>query len=121
MLLLCISLVISPTNKYAKKPNNSEESSEVLYRDAILALISESIENSLVGYYGELPRYHLFNTKILDIERLEEGAFAFKLNVEVRSWRGPLPPYGLDTLKMEISPSGIRVLKFSHKDIQSLM
>ncbi|MGG0657247.1 DUF3888 domain-containing protein [Rummeliibacillus pycnus] len=111
--------VIFPVYIYAEK-SNVEESSEVLYRDAVLTLISDSINNSLVGHYGELPKYHLSSTKILNFRRIEEGGYSFEADVQVKSWTTPLPPYGLDTLKIEISPAGVGVLKFEHKEINSL-
>ncbi|WP_141705389.1 DUF3888 domain-containing protein [Vulcanibacillus modesticaldus] len=58
--------------------------------------------------------------KIIKIERLIEGGYKFKMKILVHSWKSAVPPYGLDTITLEMGPSGTFVTEFIHRDVEKL-
>ena len=93
---------------------------EILYRDALLSLLSKDINNVLVGYYGENVNFNLFSMEILEFKRLKEGGYIFKTKLLVHTWKSALPPYGHDMITLEISSTGTFVTEFIHKDVYRL-
>lgn len=93
-------------------------SSNVLNKDVILTLITNNINDAIVGYYGEYRDIHLYNAKILEIKRIGEDEFHFEIKVQVETEKKP-SQIGLETITIEISPFRSVVTEFSHKTIQS--
>ncbi|WP_239614705.1 DUF3888 domain-containing protein [Cohnella mopanensis] len=93
-------------------PNKNDE------RDVLLALITPSVSNALVGFYGSPKLYDLSDTKIVRIERQISGGYVFRMTVVVETFTGPHnPPYGRDTITLMIDTGSVSVEKFEHTNI----
>jgi hypothetical protein len=63
--------------------------------------------------YGSWTMY--LDAKILEIKRLVEGGFSFKVTIQIRTYTGPhYPPEGIETMTFNISPFGVKLLDFAH-------
>jgi hypothetical protein len=85
--------------------------------DTIRSLIYPYITYSIEKYYGEnVPSFILSESK-LSITKPNPQIFDFIITVQVNTYYGPLnPPYGIDTIKIETSPLGTKVIDFKHEE-----
>ncbi|MDQ0229230.1 DUF3888 domain-containing protein [Metabacillus malikii] len=111
---------------------------EVLYKDSLLTLISESlnaqseqpdykliydtlittlfpsVDKEIINYYGYPKQYE--DAKILSITREHEGSFDFNTEVQVTTFEHAHdPPYGKETMTFNISPYGVKTISFQHE------
>ncbi|MDP4182918.1 MAG: DUF3888 domain-containing protein [Bacillota bacterium] len=82
------------------------------YTEKILLLILHPyIQESVNKYYGEIRQYD--NAKITNIRPV---TLKHQIKVQVTTFHGPHnPPYGLETITLELERSKITVTGFVHK------
>ncbi|GIO57978.1 DUF3888 domain-containing protein [Paenibacillus cineris] len=106
-------LLVLPLTTFARP---SAENSDV-EADALLTALSPAIGHAISGYYGQPRLYGLYDAKILKIERVNEGGYAFNVTVQVKTFVGPHnPPFGIETITLAVSPGSTLVAKFQHED-----
>ncbi|SEN15287.1 DUF3888 domain-containing protein [Lihuaxuella thermophila] len=96
-----------------------DESREKLITDAFKTTLIRAIDDAIVGYYGKREKsFGIYDMRVKDIQRTMQGGFAFLVKVQVETFEGPHnPPYGRETITLEVGPGGISVVKFEHDDI----
>jgi hypothetical protein len=111
---LCVPIVIAllfPAIVFAQ-PRESEDT----LKGVLLTTLSPHISAAITGYYGEPRLYGLYNAEILNIDRLSEGGYSFRVKVIVKTFVGAHnPPYGNEAVTMTVSPFGVSVEQFQHK------
>lgn len=112
--LICIPIVVmllTPSVVIAR-PNEQEDT----LRQVLLATLSPYISNAVTGYYGEIRQYGLYDAEILNIDRLSEGSYSFKVKVLVKTFVGAHnPPYGDEIITLSVSAAGVSVVQFEHR------
>jgi hypothetical protein len=111
---ICIFIIFSlPLNHFTAE-NKEPEYKRV--HDTLLTTLNPYIGQAVIKYYGESKQYGLYDAKILNIERPHEGGFTFKVKVQVTTFEhAHSPPYGIETVTMEVDSSGIEVTDFQHR------
>ncbi|OXM15408.1 DUF3888 domain-containing protein [Paenibacillus herberti] len=80
------------------------------------ATLSPKISDAITGYYGEPRLYGLYDAEILNIDRLFEGSFYFRVKVLVKTFVGAHnPPYGNEIITLSVSALGVSVDHFEHR------
>ncbi len=112
-LAIAVSLTSATGFSFADSPKVIEKD----LTDAFLTSISPAIRQAVVGYYGVIKPFDLFDAKINSLERTEEGGFHFKCQVIITTFEGAHnPPYGYDTVTLDVSTEGVNVINFEHQD-----
>ncbi|MBM7604800.1 hypothetical protein JOC75_002804 [Metabacillus crassostreae] len=108
--LMVISLILlSPISLKA-------ENDKYLLPDAFLTTLTTHIDNAVVGYYGELTQYALYDTEIISIERTQTGrVFSFTVVIKIFPFEKAHNYIGEDTLTLEVVPSGVSVTSYKHQ------
>lgn len=116
MVVILISLVITSYNAQVIY-SQPQESKESLYRDFLISQLTPLITKAIDDYYGYHKPYDLFDSKVLEIKRLEEGSFYFEIILQVVSYTGAHnEPLGLETVTIVQDHRGIRVTNFKHEE-----
>jgi hypothetical protein len=106
--------------QYTNKPSlNLEEIKDL--KDVFITILDLDINKAISDYYTKksipMRSYALWDAKILQIRRLEEGGFSFKVTIQIRTYTGPHnPPEGVETMTFNISPFGVKLLDFVHHE-----
>ncbi|MDQ0175388.1 DUF3888 domain-containing protein [Bacillus chungangensis] len=112
-----------------KTEANKDEVNEKDFYDSYITLLNPYVYKIISEKVGPDRSYDLFNVKILDIKRnipgrtekekeINKGVFDFTVKVQYKTFYGPHnPPYGLETLTLRITPSGVKLINFKHQDI----
>lgn len=94
--------------------SQSEQLEYQLIYDTLITSLFPSIEKELINYYGYLKQFE--DAKILSITRNYEGSYGFNAEVEVTTFEHAHdPPYGKETMTFNISPFGVKTIRFQHK------
>jgi hypothetical protein len=88
-----------------------------LSNDTIRSLIYPYITDSINKYYGgNGPQFELSKAK-LSITQPDPEIFSFIITAQVITFVGPHnPPYGIETVIIETSPLGTKVIDFKHEE-----
>lgn len=79
-------------------------------------MLDPFISEGIIEYYGYDKSYGLYDADIISIQREEEGGFTFVVDVQVNTFEtAENPPYGKETMRFNISPSGVEMVSFSHE------
>jgi hypothetical protein len=115
-LWLSLTLLFQPP-LYSLSPSSPLDEQVVL--DALKTTITPSIHDTITGYYGDSRKnFGIYGMKVLEIKRHMKGGYSFLLKVQVDTFEGAHnPPYGRETVWLEIYPGGISVQKFEHQDV----
>lgn len=107
-IVFCL-LICSPNNIKA-------ENDEFILPDAFLTTLTPHIDNAVVGYYGELTQYALYDTEIISIERTQTGrVYSFTVVIKIFPFEKAHNYIGEDTLTLEVVPSGVNVTSYEHE------
>lgn len=110
--VILLTFLFVTTNVNAEKTNQEEQ----LLRDTLITLLNPTIKAEIIHYYGYPKQYGLYDAKILDIKREEEGGFSFSVKIQVTTFEAAHnPPYGIETMTISITPSGTNVLSYTHR------
>ncbi|MFF2907356.1 DUF3888 domain-containing protein [Paenibacillus sp. NPDC057934] len=113
MLLSC-SLLLCVTASVGRKVDH------LFYSELLLSTLNPAIQSAVATYYGSPRLYGLYDAKILDVERLQPGRFAFKVTVQVNTFVGPHnPPYGVETMTIAVNTGSSKVIQYRHEDEES--
>lgn len=112
-------LTILPTNSSAQIENKND-CEEVKY--ALIASLMPTINQAMGGIYKNKPggerQWAGYETEILNIKQLYGIGGAYRLKLRVHTYVGAHnPPYGEDTISIEVGPEGPKIIKYVHKDI----
>jgi hypothetical protein len=111
-ILILSFILMSPVDTTAKED-------EHILSDAFLTTLSPHISNAVTGFYGKFTQYALYDAEITSIKQTAEGrSFEFKVVVKIFPFEKAHNYIGMDTIKMDISPSGVSVTSYSHKKYQ---
>lgn len=115
VISLCLFMFSLPTAVGAEPDETREE----LIVDAFKTTLIRAIDDAIVGYYGKREKsFGIYDMQVKDIKRAMQGGFVFLVKVQVETFEGPHnPPYGRETITLEVGPGGVSVVKFEHKDI----
>lgn len=88
-----------------------------LSNNTIRSLIYPYITDSINKYYGgNGPQFELSKAK-LSITQPDPEIFTFIITAQVITFVGPHnPPYGIETVTIETSPLGTKVIDFKHEE-----
>lgn len=88
---------------------------EYLRKRALIQALSPSIYNAIAGYYGNTKLFD--SEKIISVKQTPEGSNVYIVKIQVTTFEGPHnPPYGIETVTLQVDASGISVINFQHKD-----
>lgn len=112
MLLICTFITfILPNPIYGERKTDHQ-----LLSDTLITLLYPAITEAIENYYGYSKAFDLFEAKILGITRAQEGSFTFTVKVQVTTFKeAHNPPYGKETIFLEVKPGKVRILTFIHK------
>jgi|SRR5690625_3189164 len=114
VLLIGLFIIFIQPNKI-----NAEQRSNVdqkLLRDILITLLDPYISEGIEHYYGYRKSYSLYDAKIIDLSREEESEFSFKVKIQVNTFEAAHnPPYGKETILLEVDLDQVRVIKFNHQ------
>ncbi|MFD2614351.1 DUF3888 domain-containing protein [Paenibacillus gansuensis] len=115
ILLTLLTLSMFTAYTASAKPQNDEQ-----IKDILLTVLSTYISNAVTEYYGEPRQYGLYDAEIVRIERDQPGGFSFRVYVVVKTFVGAHnPPYGEDSITLSVTPAGVDVEKFVHKNMNT--
>ncbi|HAM81730.1 DUF3888 domain-containing protein [Ornithinibacillus bavariensis] len=102
------------------QPNSTNAEKNIidnrLLLDTLVTLLNPYISGSLEHYYGYHKSYGLHDIKILDISREEKSEFSFTVKIQVNTFdEAHNPPYGKETIILEVDVDKVRVIKFIHE------
>lgn len=110
---LVIILTLSLPNDVSARSSQQEAQ---LLRDTLLTALNPTIQNEIIHYYGYPKQYGLYDAKILDLKREEDGGFSFRAKIQVTTFEAAHnPPYGVETMMFKINPAGVETLSYAHK------
>lgn len=113
ILLFCLLIILiqpNDTNAAQNKVDNK------LLLDTLITLLDPYISEGIEHYYGYHKSYGLYDAKILNISREEEGGFRFKVKVQISTFEAAHnPPYGKETIILEVDVDKVKVIKFIHE------
>lgn len=109
-----------PSQTFAYTQDRSIEQIKDL-KDVFITTLDPHIYKAIRDYYNEkgipMRSYALWDAKILKINRLEKNGFSFKVTIQIRTYTGPHnPPEGVETMTFNISPFGVKILEFAHRE-----
>ncbi|WP_245799427.1 DUF3888 domain-containing protein [Sporosarcina newyorkensis] len=82
----------------------------------MITSLDTSIQKEIIHYYGYPKQYGLYDAKILNIVRENEGEFSFIAKIQVTTFdHAHDPPFGEETMTFNISPFGVKTISFQHK------
>ncbi|MEW9674276.1 DUF3888 domain-containing protein [Ammoniphilus sp. 3BR4] len=111
VLLITVLAFFTPIVQAQQK-----ESNEKLIHDAFLTALDPHISKASFNHYNKIKQYGLYDAEILEIKRVDEGSFSFIVKVQVRTFENAHnPPYGTETITLEVDPSGVKVTNFEHQ------
>lgn len=114
LLIILMLFLLCPISITAHA--GEQENQEQLAYDTLLTTLSPHITKAILNYYGEPKQYGLYDAKILNIKRLDEGSFVFDVIVQIKTFEhAHNPPYGLETITMHVDSSDVTVSKYEHK------
>lgn len=114
-VILLILLALSAFTLQTPSSANSSVDNDSL-KDAFLTMLDPFVSDAIIGHYGYDKSYGLFDAKIVDIKRDEQGGFTFTVDVQVNTFEtANNPPYGKETIRFNINPTGVDMLSFSHE------
>lgn len=88
------------------------------FYDSYNTLLSPYASKAIRSKLGADRSYSLTDAKILNIVRLSEGSFDFKVTVQYRTYTGAHnPPESLATIIFKVDASGVKVLDFKNRNI----
>ncbi|MCA1028884.1 DUF3888 domain-containing protein [Cytobacillus kochii] len=108
--------------------NVNSINNENLY-DSYLTLLNPYVYKIINEKVGTDRSYDLFDAKIISIKRnvpgetpeekeVNKGVYDFTVKVQYRTFVGAHnPPLGLETLTLRVTPNGVKLLDFNHKDL----
>ncbi|TCS93115.1 DUF3888 domain-containing protein [Hazenella coriacea] len=117
-LIFCITficLLFSTTGQVFANPDSEQQ----IITDAFKTTLVKAIDDALVGYYGKRYKsFEIHEMKVKEVHRMTPSGFGFIVKVQVDTFEGPHePPYGRETLTLEVGPGGVFVTKLEHKDL----
>lgn len=84
-------------------------------QDAFLTMLDPFVSEAIIDHYGYDKSYGLFDATIIDIRRDDQGGFTFIVDVQVNTFEtANNPPYGKETIRFNITPSGVDMVSFTH-------
>lgn len=98
-------------------PSFSKAAEEnLILSDAFITTLSPHISNAVVGHYGELTQFGLYDVEVISINRTQNGRnFNFIVVLKIFPYEKAHNYIGEDTLTLEINPSGVNVTKYIHE------
>ncbi|MBD7938485.1 DUF3888 domain-containing protein [Cytobacillus sp. Sa5YUA1] len=106
--LLLLIFILFPNGIVA-----SEDSSVV--SDALLTSLAPILTEKIHQYYGYEKQYNLYDTEIKKLKWNRKG-YHMILKLEITTYEeGYLPPYGQDSLVLDLTPLGPEVITYKHK------
>lgn len=83
--------------------------------DTLLTTLNPTISKEVQKFYKTNKQYGLYDAKIVHIQRVQEGGFSFLVKVQVTTFEhAHNPPYGTDTITLEVDPATVKVVDFVH-------
>ena len=114
-MLLMICLI--PINVYSKNIYANIDKDTIqqeLYKGSLLSFLYPYISNSVNKYYGYPKQFDLYDAKIISIKKTAEQ-FEYEIIVQVETFTGAHnPPRGIETVTVLTSPTGTKIINFSH-------
>ena len=116
-LFMFIQVPFSKAKSEVLNNSSSVNQGSYLSDDTIRSLIYPYITDSINKYYGgNGPQFELSKAK-LSINQPDPEIFSFIVTAQVITFVGPHnPPYGIETVTIETSPTGTKVINFKHED-----
>jgi Predicted N6-adenine-specific DNA methylase len=118
-ICLIILIQIPVTNATPKVSNTpyGVKSGASLSDDALRSILYPYITDTLRKYYGGNGRQFDLHDAKLSIAQPDPELFTFIITVQVVTFTGPHnPPYGIETVTIETSPYGTKIIDFKHED-----
>ena len=130
-LIICLNLILLfalPCTTYAYTIDDSKESDELIFHDALLVFLDDPINSAVAKFYSETltesPLVYPYEIKILNLKRVEAfRSFSFEVTVEVDPVVGPHISVGKDQLTLSISPivpHYVKVIHYKHLFTETL-
>jgi hypothetical protein len=122
--LICSTVLSTPYMAEAQprqyeKTVQEANTSEMLYRDFLLNLISPVIRNTLTKKYKKQVTFDLSSAQITEITRLcDKGQFYFQATIKVQSFTGAHRWVGIDTITVSNYPV-LQVISSVHTPISN--
>ncbi|MEK4925039.1 DUF3888 domain-containing protein [Cytobacillus sp. FSL R5-0569] len=116
------------TNPLVGSANVNSIDDKNLY-DSYLTLLNPYIYKIINEKVGPDRSYDLYDARIISIQRnvpgntpeekeYNKGVYNFTVKAEFRTFVGAHnPPLGIETLTLRVSPDGVKLLNFNHKDL----
>lgn len=112
ILFLVTSMLIQPLATKAGETTIDQQT----IQDALLTTLQPYISEGIIDYYGYHKSYGLYDAKIVNIQREEDGGFSFTVEVQVNTFEtAENPPYGKETMQFGISAKGVKLLDYAHE------
>lgn len=97
-----------------KNDVQSEQPDYKLIYDTLITILFPSIDKEIINFYGYGKQFE--EAKILSIKRVHEGSYDFNVEVQVTTFEHAHdPPNGKETMTFNISPFGVKTIKFQHE------
>ena len=111
MILFTLSAFTLPTLSNA---NTAVDKNSI--EDAFLTMLDPHISKAIIDHYGYDKSYGLYDADLINIKREDNGGFAFIVDVLVNTFEtAQNPPYGKESIRFSITPSGVDMINFSHE------
>jgi hypothetical protein len=121
-VLIALGLVILTTLFHQVQADNINDSNthadtaKINLFDSYKTLL-DPVANKAIREKFPNRSYGLYDTSILDIERIDEDGYSFRVKASYHTYTGAHnPPRGIDTLTFEVTPSGTKVIDYEHRE-----
>ncbi|SFJ22572.1 DUF3888 domain-containing protein [Thermoflavimicrobium dichotomicum] len=113
MGLLLLLIVPSP---HLQAENEKPKPSYTLIQDTLITALTPYLNQAVNDYYKEFKQFSLWDARILEIKRLQEGGYDFNVKLMVQTFEhAHSPPYGKETITLNVSPFGVKVIGYQHQ------
>ncbi|MCM3324023.1 DUF3888 domain-containing protein [Cytobacillus kochii] len=108
VMILLLIFILFPNSILA-----NEDSSIV--SEALLTSLAPVLTEEIYQFYGYEKQYNLYDTEIKKLKRNRKG-YHIIVKLEITTYEKEyLPPYGQDTLVLDLTPLGAEVITYKHK------
>ncbi|WML39626.1 DUF3888 domain-containing protein [Neobacillus sp. OS1-2] len=84
---------------------------------ALIASLMPTINQTLEKIYKRPTQWAGAGTEVLNIKQLYGIGGAYRVKLRVHTYEGAHnPPYGVDTITIEVGPDGPKVINYIHKE-----
>ncbi|MGE8080036.1 DUF3888 domain-containing protein [Peribacillus loiseleuriae] len=83
--------------------------------DTLITKLNPAISKEIQKFYKTNKQYGLYDAKIINIQREQDGGFSFIVKVQVTTFEhAHNPPYGTDTITLHVDPKEVKAIDFVH-------